>query len=114
MTDNNRILISGGGVAGLTAAALFGSNGFRVTCVDPAPPITEREATGADLRSTAFLQPSVHVLERAGVWHAMAEHATPLQTMRIVDATAEGARKTRISMPLTSRSYHSAGTCPIG
>lgn len=82
-------------MAGLTAAALFGSNGFRVTCVDPAPPVTEREAAGADLRSTAFLQPSVHVLERAGVWHALSEFATPLQTMRIVDATEDGARKTR-------------------
>ena len=28
------ILISGGGVAGLTAAAAFGSAGFRVICVD--------------------------------------------------------------------------------
>jgi 2-octaprenyl-6-methoxyphenol hydroxylase len=41
------ILVSGGSVAGLTAAAVFGSAGFSVLCVDPAPPITEREAEGA-------------------------------------------------------------------
>lgn len=80
------IFVSGGGVAGLTAACLFGSAGYSVTCVDPAPPITERDARGADLRSTAFLQPSVAVLEQAGVWHKLAPHAMALQTMRIVDA----------------------------
>lgn len=80
------IFVSGGGVAGLAAACLFGSAGYSVTCVDPAPPITERDAQGADLRSTAFLQPSIAVLEKAGVWHKLAPFAMELQTMRIVDA----------------------------
>jgi 2-polyprenyl-6-methoxyphenol hydroxylase-like FAD-dependent oxidoreductase len=34
------IVISGGGVAGLTAAAAFGTAGFDVVIVDPAPPVT--------------------------------------------------------------------------
>jgi 2-polyprenyl-6-methoxyphenol hydroxylase-like FAD-dependent oxidoreductase len=38
------ILISGGGVAGLTAAAAFGAAGFDVICVDPTPPGTDRNA----------------------------------------------------------------------
>ncbi|MGB8622605.1 MAG: FAD-binding protein, partial [Paracoccaceae bacterium] len=62
------ILISGGGVAGLTAAAAFGAAGFRVICVDPAPPVTDAAAAGADMRTTAFLQPSVDLLEAAGIW----------------------------------------------
>jgi 2-octaprenyl-6-methoxyphenol hydroxylase len=85
-----QIMISGGGVAGLTAACLFGTNGFDVLCVDPTPPVTEREAEGADLRSTAFLQPSVQVLERAGLWHQLAPFTTPLQTMQIGDAGDDG------------------------
>lgn len=80
------VLISGGGVAGLTAAAAFGSAGFRTLCVDPAPPITDERAEGADLRTTAFLQPSVAVLAAAGLWDRLAPHAAPLQVMRIVDA----------------------------
>ncbi|MGC9418205.1 MAG: UbiH/UbiF family hydroxylase [Rhodovulum sp.] len=80
------ILVSGGGVAGLTAAALFGSAGFRVICVDPAPPVTEETADGADLRTTAFLQPSLKVLQEAGLWDRLAPFATDLQVMRIVDA----------------------------
>ncbi|MCQ0091678.1 UbiH/UbiF family hydroxylase [Roseovarius sp. M141] len=80
------ILISGGGVAGLTAACIFGNAGFTVLCVDPAAPITDREAEGSDLRSTAFLQPAQALLTRAGIWDRLAAHATPLETMRIVDA----------------------------
>jgi 2-octaprenyl-6-methoxyphenol hydroxylase len=83
------ILISGGGIAGLAAAAAFGSAGFRVTCVDPAPPVTQRDAEGADLRSTALLQPARDVLTSAGVWELLEPHGTPLEIMRIVDAGGE-------------------------
>ncbi|MCC1494564.1 UbiH/UbiF family hydroxylase [Cognatishimia sp. F0-27] len=80
------IIVSGGGIAGLSAAAAFGHAGFTVLCVDPAPPVTTRDAEGADMRSTAFLQPAQAFLEEIGLWRRLADHATPLQTMRIVDA----------------------------
>ena len=80
------ILISGGGVAGLTAAAAFGAAGFSVICADPTPPVADADAPGADLRSTAFLQPALQVLRRAGLWDRLAPHAAALQIMRIVDA----------------------------
>ncbi|WP_299627290.1 UbiH/UbiF family hydroxylase [uncultured Tateyamaria sp.] len=80
------VLISGGGIAGLTAAAAFGTVGFDVICVDPTPPVTEREAEGADMRTTAMLQPARDMLEAAGLWEALAPHGAPLQVMRIVDA----------------------------
>lgn len=91
MTYDTDILISGGGIAGLTAAAAFGTAGFDVICVDPAPPITQSDADGADMRSTAMLQPARGVLERAGVWDTLAPDAAPLQVMRIVDAGGEVA-----------------------
>ncbi|MFV0300931.1 MAG: UbiH/UbiF family hydroxylase [Paracoccus sp. (in: a-proteobacteria)] len=80
------ILVSGGGPAGLIAAAAFGAQGHRVLCVDPAPPVTDETAAGADLRSTAFLRPSVAFLDRIGLWAGLAPHAAPLAVMRIVDA----------------------------
>ncbi len=83
------IVISGGGIAGLTAASAFGVAGFSVLCVDPAPPVTDRDTDGADLRSTAFLQPAQAFLEEAGLWERLAPHAMPLQVMRIVDAGGE-------------------------
>ncbi|SPF78463.1 UbiH/UbiF family hydroxylase [Pseudoprimorskyibacter insulae] len=83
------ILISGGGIAGLTAAAAFGANGFKTLCVDPAPPVTDQNAEGADLRTTAFLQPSQQLLADIGLWDRLAPFAMPLQVMRIVDAGGE-------------------------
>ncbi|MDG1279834.1 MAG: UbiH/UbiF family hydroxylase [Pseudorhodobacter sp.] len=80
------ILISGGGVAGLSAAVAFGNAGFSVICVDPSAPVTDRQAAGADLRSTAFLQPSVDLFRDCGLWDRLASFAAPLQIMRIVDA----------------------------
>jgi len=91
------ILISGGGIAGLTAAAAFGTAGFQVICVDPTPPVTEREAEGSDMRTTAMLQPARDLLEQAGLWDALAPRATALEIMRIVDAggTDGSARKVK-------------------
>ncbi|MFD2738502.1 UbiH/UbiF family hydroxylase [Sulfitobacter aestuarii] len=91
MTYDCDILISGGGIAGLTAAAVFGSAGFSVICLDPTAPVTDATATGADMRSTALLQPARALLEEAGLWERLAPHAAPLQIMRIVDVGSEEA-----------------------
>ncbi|EBA18602.1 2-octaprenyl-6-methoxyphenyl hydroxylase [Roseobacter sp. SK209-2-6] len=86
MAEQCDILVSGGGVAGLTAAACFGAAGFKVICVDPTPPVTSRDAEGSDLRTTAFLQPAQELLSQYDLWEGLADHAAPLQIMRIVDA----------------------------
>ncbi|WP_107497636.1 UbiH/UbiF family hydroxylase [Thalassobius sp. I31.1] len=80
------ILISGGGIAGMCAAAAFGSKGYSVICVDPMP---DNAASKPDLRTTAFLQPSQALLEAAGLWEGLGPIAAPLQVMRIVDAGGE-------------------------
>ncbi len=91
MSETCDILISGGGIAGLCAAAAFGHAGFRVICVDPAPPVTERDVDGSDLRTTAFLQPAQELLETCGLWARLEDNAAPLQVMRIVDAGGDVA-----------------------
>ncbi len=91
MTQHVDILISGGGIAGLSAAAGFGAAGFSVLCVDPTPPVETVADAGADLRSTAFLQPARDFLDAAGIWDRLAPHATPLQVMRIVEAGPRAA-----------------------
>lgn len=96
------ILISGGGVAGLTAAAAFGTAGYSVVLVEPNPPVTDAADAGADLRTTAFLTPSVAVLQRAGLWDRLAPHASALQIMRIIDAG--GAENT----PRLTRDFNAA------
>lgn len=84
--QNFDIVISGAGVAGLAAACVFGQAGLDVLCVDPHAPVTERDAQGADLRTTAILQRGRTLLEEAGVWARLDPHASALQVMRIIDA----------------------------
>jgi 2-octaprenyl-6-methoxyphenol hydroxylase len=80
------ILVVGGGIAGLAATGAFAAEGFSALCVDPVPPPAEMADPGSDLRSTAFLMPSVRLLERAGLWAPLLRHAAPLRIMRIADA----------------------------
>ncbi|KFI33561.1 2-octaprenyl-6-methoxyphenyl hydroxylase [Haematobacter missouriensis] len=96
------VMISGGGVAGLTAAAVFGALGLRTLCVDPTPPTVEEGDPAADLRTTAFLQPAIDLLTRAGLWERLAPFAAPLSIMRIVDA---GGAQT---IPRLTRDFDSA------
>ncbi len=84
------IIVSGGGIAGLTAAAAFGSAGFSVLVVDPAAPVTEAGAAGTDLRTTAFMQPARALLTRAGLWERLAPEAAALAVMRIAEAGEDG------------------------
>ena len=86
MTFDTDILIAGAGPAGLAAACALGTEGHRVVLVDPAAPVVDADAPGADLRTTALLQPARDLLDRAGVWDRLAPEATALWTMRIVDA----------------------------
>ena len=83
---STEILISGGGIAGLTSACAFANAGFDVVCVDPLPPITDSVSAHSDLRSTAFLQPARNTLENAGLWECFEKFATPLEIMRLADA----------------------------
>lgn len=77
------ILIAGGGIAGMSAAARFAADGHRIIIVDPAPADI---GEGTDLRTTAFLQPGIDTLKKAGVWDAIKPTGAELRVMRIVDA----------------------------
>ena len=95
--DQTDIFISGAGIAGLAAAAALATRGFSVTIADPTEPDAAATAPGADLRSTAFLQPARALFEEAGLWDALAPHATPLETLRVIDTAGDPpqARTTR-------------------
>lgn len=84
--EETDILIAGAGIAGLTAAARLASLGLSVTLADPQPPLGDDPDRAPDLRTTAFLQPAIDSLTRAGAWDAMEADAAPLRVMRLIDA----------------------------
>lgn len=83
------IFISGGGIAGLTAGIALAREGFDVVLADPSPPAPDSAAEGADLRSTAFLQPARALLESAGLWSCLAENAMPLEALRVINLAGD-------------------------
>ena len=80
--EETDILVSGGGIAGLATAAGLAHAGLDVVVVDPKP----ASATD-DLRSTAYLTPGRSFLEDLDLWETVADGATPLRSLRVVDTT---------------------------
>ena len=86
---NVDIFISGAGPAGLLASISFASLGYSVICVDPHKPVTHANDAGADLRTTAFLQPAKNFMQSLDLWEELKSHAVPMEIMRIIDAAGE-------------------------
>ena len=88
MSRRCRIVVVGGGIAGLATAAMLASlqrRELEVCVVDrgPAPQRTE----GIDLRVSAIAEGSARALERIGAWPpALASRAGAMETMRVWDA----------------------------
>ncbi len=109
--ENTDILVIGAGLAGLAAAARLAADGHGVILADrAAPPPTDTAEAGADLRTTALLQPAIETLRRAGAWDEMGADAEALWTMRILDA---GGRENR---PRETADFNAAemGERPFG
>ena len=102
MSETTDIFISGGGIAGLTAALALSRLGLKVTLADPEPPAPNAAADGSDLRSTAFLQPARELFEEAGLWPTLAPHATPLETLAVIDCQGDPPT------PRTERAFRAA------
>lgn len=102
MSANTDIFISGGGIAGLTAALAMSRLGLSVTIADPTPPPAGAEADGSDLRSTAFLQPALQLFQEFGIWDALARYATPLETLAVIDCAGDPPH------PKTERAFKSS------
>lgn len=99
--ERTDIFISGGGIAGLAAGISLARLGLSVTLADPAPPPEDGTDDAADLRSTAFLAPARALLEEAGLWERLADRATPLEVLRVIDCAGHPLA------PVTERAFRS-------
>lgn len=72
--------VVGAGPAGCLAAIAIAETGIDTVLVGPRP--------ASDNRTTALMAGSVAELDRLGIWALCRDHAAPLRTLRIADATA--------------------------
>lgn len=91
------IAIIGGGMVGAALAALFACarKDWHITLIEafplPASPDVSHVTSvpvyqpSFDARSTAIASGSVHLLEQAGVWQTLLQHATPIQQVHVSD-----------------------------
>lgn len=85
--DRHDIIVVGGGLAGLSLAALLAKNDIRVLCLDAEPAEKQLSAT-FDGRTTAVSWGSQKILAAAGVWGSMATEACPIDTIEILDGNS--------------------------
>lgn len=82
------VLVVGAGLAGMSAAILLARKGFSVAAIDHASPVRDAAAPGADLRTTALLEPAIETLREAGVWERLEGRTAQLRAIRMIDAGA--------------------------
>ncbi|NUU20800.1 MAG: FAD-dependent oxidoreductase [Streptomycetaceae bacterium] len=90
---NERILISGASIAGLTLAHWLARHGFRPTVVERAPGLRSG-GNGVDIRDMA-----VDVVERMGIWPQVRAAAADVHGMKFVDAHDRPAARIDIRTP---------------
>lgn len=82
MTKKTDIIIIGSGMAGLSAAALLGQQGFNVTVVDrETPEILMSEEF--DSRTVALSDGSRAILEPLNIWNEMLPYGTAIETIDV-------------------------------
>lgn len=81
------VIIVGGGLAGLTLAALLGSKNIRTICIDREK-VPDTTAKTYDLRTTAISYASHLVMKDAGVWPLLAQDRCPIKDIRILDGSS--------------------------
>ncbi|MEV0706468.1 FAD-dependent monooxygenase [Nocardia aurea] len=87
---DERILISGAGIAGLASAYWLARHGFRPTVIESAPEL-RTGGQGVDIRDTA-----IEVAHRMGIMARIRESATDVMGIRFVGA--DGRDRARIDM----------------
>ena len=78
------ILIAGAGIAGLVTAIGLADAGFQLIVVDPGT-VSRQD----DMRSTAYLSPSVALFETLDLWSSLSANAAPLSALRVADSAGD-------------------------
>ncbi len=90
-----KVLISGGGVPGLSLAVSLASADVDITLAEPRPPVDASPTPGKpDGRTAAIMVDHIDWLHELGVWEKVKAWAAPLKTMRVIDASVPHSKAT--------------------
>ena len=78
------IVVSGGGMVGLSLGLALAQGGFRTVVADAAPLAAQLEEK-SDGRVSALAYASIRMYRALGVWDAMAPHAQPIREILVTD-----------------------------
>ena len=89
--DNFDIIIAGGGMVGLTLAAILKHSPFRVAVVENHEPAPFSAKQDYDLRVSAISRASAHVLHHVGAWDGiLSRRYSPYDQMQVWDQGGQG------------------------
>jgi 2-octaprenyl-6-methoxyphenol hydroxylase len=108
MTRETDVLVSGGGMVGLTLALALAQGGLRVVVIDPMPVAAALDAK-FDGRVTALSYSSVRMFEALEVWPELSAQAQPIHDILVSDAGLD-----RAPSPLTLHFDHREIGQPMG
>lgn len=86
-SGSHDMAIIGGGLAGLSMAAVLDAYGFKAVCIDRDQP-TEQATEKFDGRTTAISAGSKRLLDAIGIWDQLKDHACPIEQIRVADGTS--------------------------
>ena len=90
-TSRTEIVVIGGGMVGAAIALGLAQVGFDVAVVEQAPPPPLAEQPACQVRVSALVRASEHLLQQLGVWRKIADHsAWPFRAMRVWSEDASG------------------------
>jgi len=106
------VLISGGGMVGLTLGVALASAGVDVVVLEPIDPAT---ATNADFdgRSSAIARGTQQLLATLGIWPGMAAAAEPILDIRVSDGRI-GSATSRLFLHYSGDELAEDKTAPAG
>ncbi len=84
------VVISGGGMVGLTLGLACAQGGLKTLILDSAPPAKVLEPS-FDGRVSALAYASVRMLRALGVWDGLQDHAQPIREILVTDGKIAGA-----------------------
>ena len=91
MNTDYDVAIIGGGLVGLSLAAVLGRGGFDVAVLEAREPERDWPEGSVDLRVYAITRASQALFTQLGVWPAMQPKAGPFRDMRVWDEGGEGS-----------------------